>query len=61
VGKNTSPNPLENPEATEFTVQVDDFKIVYVGGSNDDLGLNDLPLGQLHITGQFADLDPQPG
>jgi hypothetical protein len=22
--------PLENPEATEFTVQVDDFKIVYV-------------------------------
>ncbi|KAJ5486842.1 hypothetical protein N7530_001142 [Penicillium desertorum] len=30
VGKNTSPNPLENPEATEFTVQVDDFKIVYV-------------------------------
>ncbi|KAJ6091569.1 hypothetical protein N7467_003538 [Penicillium canescens] len=30
VGKNTSPNPLEDPEATEFTVQVDDFKIVYV-------------------------------
>ncbi|KAJ5943789.1 hypothetical protein N7516_003957 [Penicillium verrucosum] len=30
VGKNTTPNPLENPEATEFTVQVDDFKIVYV-------------------------------
>ncbi|OQD89494.1 hypothetical protein PENANT_c002G02253 [Penicillium antarcticum] len=30
VGKNTTPNPLENPEAAEFTVQVDDFKIVYV-------------------------------
>ncbi|KAJ6022789.1 uncharacterized protein N7446_013141 [Penicillium canescens] len=30
VGKNTSPNPLEDPEATEFTVRVDDFKIVYV-------------------------------
>jgi antiviral helicase SLH1 len=30
IGKNTSPNPLEAPGATEFTVQVDDFKIVYV-------------------------------
>ncbi|KAJ5354886.1 hypothetical protein N7541_005930 [Penicillium brevicompactum] len=30
IGKNTSPNPLEVPDATEFTVQVDDFKIVYV-------------------------------
>ncbi|KAJ5798560.1 uncharacterized protein N7503_007856 [Penicillium pulvis] len=30
VGKNTTPNPLEEPDATEFTVQVDDFKIVYV-------------------------------
>ncbi|KAJ5949818.1 hypothetical protein N7454_001402 [Penicillium verhagenii] len=30
VGKNTAPNPLEQPDATEFTVQVDDFKIVYV-------------------------------
>lgn len=30
IGKNTSPNPLEEPDATEFTVQVDDFKIVYV-------------------------------
>ncbi|PLB44895.1 putative DEAD/DEAH box helicase [Aspergillus steynii IBT 23096] len=30
VGKNTIPNPLEQPEATEFAVQVDDFKIVYV-------------------------------
>lgn len=30
VGKNTTPNPLEEPNATEFTVQVDDFKIVYV-------------------------------
>ncbi|KAJ5241679.1 uncharacterized protein N7469_000006 [Penicillium citrinum] len=30
IGKNTVPNPLEEPDATEFTVQVDDFKIVYV-------------------------------
>lgn len=30
VGKNTVPNPLEAPDATEFTVQVEDFKIVYV-------------------------------
>ncbi|BDD63957.1 hypothetical protein MPDQ_006298 [Monascus purpureus] len=30
IGKNTIPNPLEEPDATEFTVQVDDFKIVYV-------------------------------
>ncbi|KAJ5467942.1 hypothetical protein N7475_005694 [Penicillium sp. IBT 31633x] len=30
VGKNTTPNPLEDPEATDFVVQVDDFKIVYV-------------------------------
>lgn len=30
IGKNTAPNPLEEPGATEFTVQVDDFKIVYV-------------------------------
>lgn len=30
VGKNTTPNPLEEPGATDFTVQVDDFKIVYV-------------------------------
>lgn len=30
VGKNTVPNPAEAPSATEFTVQVDDFKIVYV-------------------------------
>ncbi|KAJ5715510.1 uncharacterized protein N7483_012691 [Penicillium malachiteum] len=30
VGKNTSPNPLEDPDATDFTVEVDDFKIVYV-------------------------------
>ena len=30
VGKNTVPNPAEEPDATEFTVQVDDFKIVYV-------------------------------
>ena len=30
IGKNTVPNPVEQPEATEFAVQVDDFKIVYV-------------------------------
>ena len=30
IGKNTIPNPLEEPDANEFTVQVDDFKIVYV-------------------------------
>ncbi|OJJ50705.1 hypothetical protein ASPZODRAFT_126630 [Penicilliopsis zonata CBS 506.65] len=30
IGKNTIPNPLEEPDATEFAVQVDDFKIVYV-------------------------------
>ncbi|KAK1140137.1 putative steryl acetyl hydrolase mug81 [Aspergillus melleus] len=30
VGKNTVPNPIEEPQATEFAVQVDDFKIVYV-------------------------------
>ncbi|GFG05046.1 putative helicase mug81 [Aspergillus udagawae] len=30
IGKNTVPNPIEQPDATEFAVQVDDFKIVYV-------------------------------
>lgn len=30
IGKNTVPNPIEEPNAAEFTVQVDDFKIVYV-------------------------------
>ncbi|OJJ33448.1 hypothetical protein ASPWEDRAFT_43509 [Aspergillus wentii DTO 134E9] len=30
IGKNTVPNPLEEPDATDFAVQVDDFKIVYV-------------------------------
>ena len=30
IGKNTVPYPAEEPNATEFTVQVDDFKIVYV-------------------------------
>jgi antiviral helicase SLH1 len=30
IAKNVTPNPLEEPDATEFTVQVDDFKIVYV-------------------------------
>jgi len=30
IGKNSVPNPAEEPTATEFAVQVDDFKIVYV-------------------------------
>jgi antiviral helicase SLH1 len=30
IGKNTVPNPAEQPGATEFSVLVDDFKIVYV-------------------------------
>ena len=30
VGKNVVPSPVDEPDATEFTVQVDDFKIVYV-------------------------------
>ena len=30
IGQNTSPSPVESPDATDFTVQVDDFKIVYV-------------------------------
>jgi len=30
ISKNISPNPFEAPEASEFTVQVDDFKVVYV-------------------------------
>lgn len=30
IGKNTVPNPIEQPDAIEFAVQVDDFKIVYV-------------------------------
>ncbi|OOF92952.1 hypothetical protein ASPCADRAFT_209610 [Aspergillus carbonarius ITEM 5010] len=30
IGKNTVPNPIEQPEATEFAVQVEDFKIIYV-------------------------------
>ncbi|KAL4865899.1 hypothetical protein BDV12DRAFT_199669 [Aspergillus spectabilis] len=30
IGKNTIPNPIEQPDATEFSVLVDDFKIVYV-------------------------------
>ncbi|KAJ5691837.1 hypothetical protein N7462_001260 [Penicillium macrosclerotiorum] len=30
IGKNTVPNPLDEPDATDFVVQVDDFKIVYV-------------------------------
>ncbi|KKK18105.1 hypothetical protein P175DRAFT_0502486 [Aspergillus ochraceoroseus IBT 24754] len=30
IGKNTVPSPVEQPDATDFTVLVDDFKIVYV-------------------------------
>jgi antiviral helicase SLH1 len=30
ISKNTLPNPLEEPDATDFVVKVDDFKIVYV-------------------------------
>ena len=30
IGQNLTPNPLEEPNATEFTVQTEDFKIVYV-------------------------------
>ena len=30
IGQNVSPSPFENPEATEFVVNVKDFKIVYV-------------------------------
>ena len=30
ISKNTQPNPIENPDATDFVVMVDDFKIVYV-------------------------------
>lgn len=30
ISKNVTPNPHEDPDATEFTVQFDDFKIVYV-------------------------------
>lgn len=30
VAKNITPNPLENPDATDFAVRTDDFKIVYV-------------------------------
>ncbi|GCB19293.1 putative helicase mug81 [Aspergillus awamori] len=30
IGKNTVPNPIEEPQATEFAVQVEDFKIIYV-------------------------------
>ncbi|KAJ9224018.1 hypothetical protein DTO207G8_8311 [Paecilomyces variotii] len=30
IGRNCVPNPAEEPDATEFTVNVDDFKIVYV-------------------------------
>lgn len=30
ISKNVTPNPHEDPSATEFTVQLDDFKIVYV-------------------------------
>jgi antiviral helicase SLH1 len=30
ISKNTLPNPIEEPEATDFVVMVNDFKIVYV-------------------------------
>lgn len=30
IAKNTSPNPADEPSATNFTVQTDDFKIIYV-------------------------------
>ncbi|KAJ5219584.1 hypothetical protein N7468_008788 [Penicillium chermesinum] len=30
IGKNTVPNPLDEPDSEEYIVQVDDFKIVYV-------------------------------
>jgi antiviral helicase SLH1 len=30
VAKNVVPNPMENPEATDFTVMTEDFKIIYV-------------------------------
>ncbi|MCJ1382493.1 hypothetical protein MMC17_005606 [Xylographa soralifera] len=30
IGHNLTPNPWEEPEATDFTVQTEDFKIVYV-------------------------------
>jgi antiviral helicase SLH1 len=30
VAKNVVPNPMENPEATDFTVMTENFKIIYV-------------------------------
>jgi antiviral helicase SLH1 len=30
VAKNVVPNPIEHPEATDFTVMMEDFKIIYV-------------------------------
>ncbi|KID92354.1 activating signal cointegrator 1 complex subunit 3 [Metarhizium guizhouense ARSEF 977] len=30
IGQHIYPNPIEDPEATEFAVDIDDFKIVYV-------------------------------
>lgn len=30
IAKNTTPNPVENPEAVDFAVHTEDFKIVYV-------------------------------
>ncbi|KAL5412123.1 hypothetical protein PMIN06_009629 [Paraphaeosphaeria minitans] len=30
VAKNIVPNPIENPDATDFTVMAEDFKIIYV-------------------------------
>ncbi|KAF2815299.1 Sec63-domain-containing protein [Mytilinidion resinicola] len=30
IAKNIIPNPIEHPDATDFTVQTEDFKIIYV-------------------------------
>ncbi len=30
IGQYVSPNPANNPDATDFVVDADDFKIVYV-------------------------------
>ena len=30
IGHNISPNPMDQPDATEFIVQAEDFKVVYV-------------------------------
>ena len=35
--------------------------VPFFRGCDDDLGIHDLTLGQLHVTSQFAGLDSQPG